>query len=300
MATMDDSFIYAGTLRGEEYIRKIGRLWGLTGVDLTYLDKLEVYGDSTGRQVKVKTGRALDDGYYGEITVEKTIALATNTSGNPRIDRIVVQTVPGGPMTIEPVQGTPAGSPTAPALTQSATGTFQFSLAQVAVADAYTTVAAGDVTDERPSCKPQLYVSKLASLTTSSTNPFNLNGSSPAGMTIPIKPYIYQLSARLHVTGIMDTSGDEFDVLIRDGLTAGSGTVHGRVRVRASSTNQRAAVSVSEITADISAGTPTVLTVSPGTAKTMHAEVVRVSGSGTFQTESAAEYGLLSATVMPL
>lgn len=134
----------------EDRWRQMARLWAPPGVDLSYANKILVYGDSTGRQVKVPTGRAWIDGFYAEVTSEKTIALTTNTSGNPRIDRIVLQVDPSNNICeIAVVEGTPAATPAAPALTQSATGTYQIPLAQVAIADGYSTVAAADVTDER-------------------------------------------------------------------------------------------------------------------------------------------------------
>jgi hypothetical protein len=140
----------AGSVPGEDSWRKYARLFQPSGIDFSYVNAFSCYGDSTGRQVKVKTGRAFIDGFYGENTSEKTISLAVGNGVNPRIDRIVLQLdQTSNKVTIEVVQGTAAASPSAPALTQSATGLFQFSLAQIALTASYTTVAAADVTDER-------------------------------------------------------------------------------------------------------------------------------------------------------
>lgn len=139
----------AGANVTEDTWRKFARHFLASGVLAGVDNELECYGDSSGRQVKVKTGQAWVRGHWGEVTSEKTIPISANASGNPRIDRVVVRAdFVANTVSIEVVEGTPAVSPSAPALTQSATR-WEVSLAQVAVANGATSIAAGDVTDER-------------------------------------------------------------------------------------------------------------------------------------------------------
>lgn len=116
-----------------------------SGVLLESLNSLEVYGDSTGRQVKMRAGKVMNKGVYGVNVSEQTISLTTNGAGNSRIDRIVLRN-DYNTNSMDPVviTGTAAGTPQAPAI-----GANDVLLAQVLLASGYTTVAAGDVTDER-------------------------------------------------------------------------------------------------------------------------------------------------------
>lgn len=119
------------------------------GVD----NELQAFGDSSGMQVKVKTGLALVKGHLYRCVTQQTIPVTANSSGNPRIDRVILRlTRPGqteeGKFECLVLAGTPAGSPVAPTLTQSA-ATWEVSLAQVAVANGAATITSGNVTDER-------------------------------------------------------------------------------------------------------------------------------------------------------
>lgn len=138
-----------GTAVNEDQWSIMARFWAQSGVT-DYANKLEVYGDSSGRQVKVKTGRACVRGHWYENTAEETVAIAANASGNPRIDRVVLRLDPSAnSIVLAVVQGTPAGSPSAPSLTQTDVATYELTLAQVAVANGASTITAGNVTDER-------------------------------------------------------------------------------------------------------------------------------------------------------
>lgn len=138
-----------GTAVNEDQWSIMARFWAQSGVT-DYANTLEVYGDSSGRQVKVKTGRACVRGHWYENTAVETLAIAANSSGNPRIDRVVLRLDPSAnSIVLAVVQGTPAGSPSAPSLTQTDVGTYELTLAKVAVANGASTIAAGDVTDER-------------------------------------------------------------------------------------------------------------------------------------------------------
>lgn len=138
-----------------EQLSKWAELFLSTGVvetgDATVdLNKLEVYADSTGMQVKVKTGKAFIKGhlFWGK-TSEEVLAIADADPTNDRIDRVVAQLDwAAGEIDLVVLTGTPAGSPVPPMLTTD-TAIWEISLAQVAVDAAVSTIAAGDVTDER-------------------------------------------------------------------------------------------------------------------------------------------------------
>lgn len=121
-----------------------------TGVIKGQLNEMLVYADSTGMQCKVKTGSAYIQGFfYKNDPTEVVLAIATANSSNPRIDRIVLQMdKSANSVVLAVLQGVPAVSPVAPALTQNNTR-WEISLAQVLVGASVSTIAAGNVTDER-------------------------------------------------------------------------------------------------------------------------------------------------------
>lgn len=135
------------------------------GVHVGFRNGLEVFQRSAGANmsIDVETGAAIvGDGnncaFYSN-TVRENLVIASNSSGNDRIDRIVVEldlTLGVGANTCElkVVQGTPAGSPSAPTLTQTATK-YQLSLAQVAVADGASSIVDANITDERTYVRDQ-------------------------------------------------------------------------------------------------------------------------------------------------
>ena len=133
---------------------RMARLWKPDGVIFGYSNEYQVFADSSGKQVKVKTGAVWIKGGYAYDTAENTIALASNASGNPRIDVIAAEIDwVNNTMGIVAITGTPGVTPSAPALTQTDGTKWQIKLAQVAIANGYTTVAAGDVSDYRSYCQ---------------------------------------------------------------------------------------------------------------------------------------------------
>jgi hypothetical protein len=157
----------AGANIVEAQWRAMARHWvhGGSGVLATELNKLSTIGDSTGMQVKVDTGRAWVAGHFYENDAQRTLAIEANSSGNPRIDRVVVRAdFTANTITATIIKGTPAGSPTAPAITQS-TSVWDIPLAQVAVANGAVTIAAGNVTDERMLVSPTLPAMRVPSAT---------------------------------------------------------------------------------------------------------------------------------------
>lgn len=128
---------------------KMARYWHGDGVLIGNGDNLKVYADSTGMQVKVKSGAAWLHGHYFESDAEETVAIDAADATNPRIDRVVLElSWTSDLIDIVVVKGTAAASPSAPALTQSST-IWQIPLAQVWVPASAATITAYDVMDER-------------------------------------------------------------------------------------------------------------------------------------------------------
>lgn len=77
------------------------------------------------------------------------VPISANAAGNPRIDRIVLGAdYSAKTISIYAIEGTPAASPTAPALTQN-TALWEISLAQIAVANGASSIVTANITDER-------------------------------------------------------------------------------------------------------------------------------------------------------
>jgi hypothetical protein len=123
--------------------------WMQTGVIKGALNEHLTYADSSGLQVKVKSGNAWIQGFFFQTTAETILPISTPDVSNPRIDRVAIQVDwTNNNISLVVLQGTPAASPTPPALTQS-TAIWQISLAQVYVGANVSTIAAGNITDER-------------------------------------------------------------------------------------------------------------------------------------------------------
>jgi len=99
--------------------------------------------------LNVNVGAALVNGKIYETDAAVGLVVGANASGNPRIDLAVLR-IDYTAQTIRPVlkQGTPAASPTVPALTQSAS-IWEIPLAQIAVANGFSSIASTDITDRR-------------------------------------------------------------------------------------------------------------------------------------------------------
>lgn len=157
----------AGANAVESQWRAMAQMWvtGGSGVLAGELNTLETFGDSTGLQVKVKSGRAWVRGHYYENDAQRTLSISSNSSGNPRIDRVVARLdATANTITALVITGTPAASPSAPAITQTST-TWDIPLAQVAVANGAATISAGNVTDERAYVGPLLPAVRVPSST---------------------------------------------------------------------------------------------------------------------------------------
>jgi hypothetical protein len=185
----------AGANVTEAQWSKMAQNWLATGVIKAYLNELQVYADSTGMQTKVKSGAAWIKGHYFDSDAEEVIAIGSADSTNPRIDRVIIRLDwTANTIQLAVLQGTPAVSPTAPALTQN-TAKWEISLAQVRVNATVTTIAATNVTDERT-------FSKNANAVQSGWIPLTLlNGW--VGPAAPYTPPQYMLDSVgfIHLTG---------------------------------------------------------------------------------------------------
>jgi hypothetical protein len=129
--------------------RDMAAHWVDTGVLAGELNSLEPFGDSSGMQVKVKTGKAWIKGHYYVSDTEVTLPIATANATNPRIDRVTVRADFGAnSIVLAVVQGTPAASPALPPLTQT-TAVWEIPVAEVTVAAGAVTIAASAVVDGR-------------------------------------------------------------------------------------------------------------------------------------------------------
>ncbi len=120
-----------------------------SGVLRGFDSALAVFGDSSGMQVKVPTGQVWIQGHWGGVTSTKTVPLTAAHASQARKDLIVARAdFVNNKIELDVVTGTPAGSPTLPTVTQN-TSIYEIALAEIAVAAAATTIAAGNVTDRR-------------------------------------------------------------------------------------------------------------------------------------------------------
>lgn len=119
-----------------------------SGVYGTATDTAVVYGDSSGRQVKVRANKyGLIRGFFWTTGTSETIeSIAANSSGSTRTD-LVVMRLDRSTWTARPAikQGTPGAG--APALTQTfgASGLYEMVLAVVTVTNGAATITAGNV-----------------------------------------------------------------------------------------------------------------------------------------------------------
>lgn len=128
---------------------KMARLWRKDGVIPNEGNQLEVYGNSSGMQVKVKSGQAWIKGHFFESTAEEILAIDASDPTNPRIDRVILRLDwNDNSIDLLVLKGTPAASPSPPTLTQSSSR-WEISLAKVQVDAGAVTIAANKVTDER-------------------------------------------------------------------------------------------------------------------------------------------------------
>jgi hypothetical protein len=87
-----------------------------------------------GTSVSIQPGRALVGGFYYQLTASATVTIAANTGATGRIDVIVLRAnLTNSSVNLDVVQGQPAASPKAPALTKTYGGVWEMPLHQVTV-----------------------------------------------------------------------------------------------------------------------------------------------------------------------
>ncbi len=119
--------------------------------------------------VAVQSGRCFIQGVFGENGTTKTLTIAAADPTNPRIDRVVLRcdTV-AQDLELLVITGTPAVSPSAPAIVRSATQT-DYSLYQVLVGTTVTSIVTANCTDERTWASPRGIPHATRILTAAST-----------------------------------------------------------------------------------------------------------------------------------
>ncbi len=147
-STTQDERVYAA-----DQVAVIFRALSLSGVvDLDTCLKITAAGD--GMKVNMAPGSALVSGYMMDAIDDGggVYQLLFNAGGSQaRVDRVVVRLdLSSDSRTVLPSikQGTPSGTPVAPALTRSGE-IYEISLAQVYIAAGATAITAANITDER-------------------------------------------------------------------------------------------------------------------------------------------------------
>lgn len=97
--------------------------------------------------IVLKAGTATVKGTLYENDADLSFTVAANASGNPRIDTLILRKDYVA-QTVRAVlkQGTAAASPVPPTLTQSAGATWEIALADIAVANGFSSIAKTDIT----------------------------------------------------------------------------------------------------------------------------------------------------------
>lgn len=112
-------------------------------------NELLVYGDSSGMQVKVKTGQVLITGHWGAIAAEDTLPVTAAHATLARRDLVVARAdFVFNTIATDVVTGTASSSPVVPALTRN-TSVWEIPLAVVQVDAAVSTIASTKVLDAR-------------------------------------------------------------------------------------------------------------------------------------------------------
>jgi hypothetical protein len=211
-----------------------------SGVLRGYGSWLEVFGDSSGMQVKVPTGQVWIEGHWGEVSSQKTLPLTTAHATLARLDRVVARAdFVNNRIELDVVAGTPHASPTLPALTQN-TSIWEISLAQVAVAAATGTISAGNVTDKRT------YDSAFARYRKTGTQSLTSGSETKVTFTVGV-----------HQTGDVSPNGslNEFTLnrsgvwMIMSNVSFGTGT-NGTRRVRITNSADTIMYAVQELDAE--------------------------------------------------
>lgn len=101
--------------------------------------------------VDIQIGAGLIQGYFYETTAAVTLTVGANSSGNARVDTVVLRLdFASQTVRLAIKQGTPAASPVAPTMQQDASF-WEIPLANIAVANGFTTLAQTTITQRQRS-----------------------------------------------------------------------------------------------------------------------------------------------------
>ena len=123
------------------------------GVVKGYGNDLQVYGNSSGMKVLIKTGKVFVHTHFGILSneVELGIPAADPTYGRKDlvVARAVYASAPNSIMVLDVKTGAPSSNPVPPTLTKTAGVTWEVPLAIVSVAAGASTISSGAVADAR-------------------------------------------------------------------------------------------------------------------------------------------------------
>lgn len=156
---LDDSPVTPGTRESTSEAARYwlaALFWGGPGPSKGHRGELAVTELSTGAGASVEValgsafvGNGENDVFYMNLATVATVAISENSSGNDRIDTVCVRYDQTGPtLALTVVEGTPAGSPVPPTLTQTEAD-YYLPLADIAVANGWTTISNSEITDRR-------------------------------------------------------------------------------------------------------------------------------------------------------
>lgn len=110
------------------------------------------------RSVDVGSGACRIRGHYGEQSGGASavnLPVAENNNANPRIDLVVLRAdFVNDRIELDVLQGTPAVTPAAPALTQDDSTKWEIAIAQLAVAAGFSSIVTANIGDKRRIIRP--------------------------------------------------------------------------------------------------------------------------------------------------
>lgn len=170
------------------------------------------------RLVTVGAGDCAASGLMVSNSTSQNVTLPANSSGNPRIDYIVVNIDwVADTATITSVTGSPGGSPVPPALVKTAGTQWQLPLARVTVASGAGQLAGGTVEDCRPVRRQAKEYSVAVSSRTVGTGASDLTLET-LDIPDPGWPYLLYCSARVGATNA--TGRLQIDIQVNGGNLA--------------------------------------------------------------------------------
>lgn len=123
------------------------------GVVKGYGNDLQVYGNSSGMKVLIKTGKVFVHTHFGILSNEIELGITAADPTYARKDLVVARAVyasaPNSVLVLDVKAGVPSSNPVPPTTTHTAGVTWEVPLAIVSVAAGASTIAAANVTDAR-------------------------------------------------------------------------------------------------------------------------------------------------------